>query len=48
MKTEEVKTLKVEFEGDDADKFKALVKKVNEQESKAGFNNSTLNADEKF
>lgn len=48
MKIEEIKTLKVEFEGEDADRFKAAIKKINEQESKAGFNNSALNTDEKI
>jgi hypothetical protein len=47
MKTEEIKTLKVELDGDDADRFKSAIKKVQEQESKAGFNNSVLNAEEK-
>ncbi len=48
MKTEEIKTLKVELEGDDSDKFKSAIKKIQEQESKAGFNNSVLTADEKI
>ena len=47
MKTEEIKTLKVEFNGDDADKFKSIVKKINTQEQKAGFTNTVLDADEK-
>ena len=47
MKTEEIKMLKIELEGKDADHFKAALKKINNEESRAGFNSSVLNADEK-
>jgi hypothetical protein len=48
METEEIKTVKVEFKGDEADKFKSLIKKINDQEGRAGFNNSVLDSDEKI
>lgn len=46
MDTEEIKSLKIEFKGEEADKFKSTVKKIYEETSRAGFNQSNLNADE--
>lgn len=47
MKTEEIKTIKVEFELHEADTFKSAIKKLNEETGKAGFNkNSDLNPEE--
>jgi hypothetical protein len=46
MKTEEIKMLKIEIDGSDADSFKTAIKKITEQETRAGFNSSVLNADE--
>lgn len=47
MKTEEIKTVKIEFDGEEADKFKSAIKKINEETGKAGFSkNIDLNADE--
>lgn len=46
MDTEEIKSLKIEFKGDEADKFKTAIKKVYEETSRAGFNSSSLNSDE--
>lgn len=46
MESEEIKTLKIEFKGDEADKFKSAIKKFHEDSSRTGFNNTTLNADE--
>jgi hypothetical protein len=47
MKTEEIKTVKIEFDGDEADKFKSAVKKLTNETGRAGFSkNSDLNADE--
>lgn len=47
MKTEEIKTLKIEFDGEDADKFKSAIKKIQSEESKCGFNSGVLNVEEK-
>lgn len=46
MDSEEIKTLKVEFKGDEADKFKSAIKKIYEETSKAGFTQSDLTGDE--
>ena len=47
MKTEEVKTTKVEFDGTEYDTFKSTVKKLTEETGKAGFSkNSDLNPEE--
>lgn len=46
MDSEEIKSLKIEFKGEEADRFKSTIKKVHEEISRAGFNNSTLNGDE--
>jgi hypothetical protein len=45
-KVEEVKNLKIELEGDDADKFKTAIKKIHTEHTRAGFNNTALNPDE--
>lgn len=47
MKTEEVKSVKIEFEGDEADKFKAAIKKIDIENKRIGFQNpSNLDANE--
>jgi hypothetical protein len=46
METEEIKSLKVEFKGEEADKFKTAIKKIHEDTSRAGFNNTSLSSDE--
>lgn len=47
MKTEEIKTIKIEFDGSEADTFKSAVKKLTDETGRAGFNkNSDLNAEE--
>lgn len=47
MRTEEIKTVKIEFEGDEADKFKSAIKKIDAETGRAGFSkNSDLNPDE--
>lgn len=47
MKTEEIRTIKIEFDGEEADKFKSAIKKINEESGKAGFSkNVDLTADE--
>jgi hypothetical protein len=47
MKTEEIKTVKIEFDGDEADQFKSAIKKINNETGRAGFSkNVDLNADE--
>lgn len=47
MKTEEVKTIKVEFEGTEYDTFKSAIKKVTSETGKAGFSkNSDLSPEE--
>lgn len=47
MKTEEVKTIKVEFEGTEYDTFKSAVKKITSETGKAGFSkNSDLSPTE--
>lgn len=45
MKTEEVKSIKIEFEGNEAEKFKSAIKKIETEVSKIGFGNS-LDGDE--
>ena len=47
MKTEEIKTIKVEFDGSEYDTFKSAVKKLNSETGKAGFSKkSDLNPEE--
>lgn len=47
MKTEEIKSVKVEFEGSEADTFKSAIKKLESESGKIGFSTrSDLNADE--
>lgn len=47
MTTEEIKSVKVQFDGDEADKFKSAIKKINDETGRAGFSkNSDLNAEE--
>ncbi len=47
MKTEEIKSIKIELEGSEADQFKAAIKKIDKENGKIGFaNSSDLNADE--
>lgn len=47
MKTEEIKTIKVEFEGTEYDTFKSAVRKINLEAGRAGFQkNSDLNPEE--
>ena len=46
MKTETINVLKIELEGDEADKFKTAIKKINEENQKAGFT-QIMNPDEK-
>ena len=47
MKTEEIKSIKIELEGSEADIFKSAVKKIDKENGKIGFaNSSDLNADE--
>lgn len=47
MKTEEIKTVKIEFDGEEADKFKSAIKKIDAEINKAGFSkNVDLSADE--
>lgn len=41
MKTEEVKTIKVEFEGPEFDAFKSAVKKITQETGRAGFSKNT-------
>ncbi len=47
MKTEEVKSIKIELEGDESDKFKSAIKKIDIENGKIGFvNSSNLSGDE--
>ena len=47
MKTEEVKSIKIELEGDEADRFKSAIKKIDKENGAIGFKNpSNLDADE--
>lgn len=47
MKAEEVKSIKIEFEGTEADSFKSAVKKLEKETSKIGFQQSLdMTADE--
>lgn len=47
MKTEEIKTVKVEFEQSEADTFKSAIKKLTSETGKAGFGkNSDLSPEE--
>jgi hypothetical protein len=46
MELEEIKSIKIEFKGEEADRFKTAIKKVHEDVSRAGFNNTTLSSDE--
>ena len=47
MKTEEVKSIKIELEGTEADTFKSAVKKIDKVNGEIGFQNKNeLNADE--
>ena len=47
MKIEESKQLKVKLKGSDSATFKSVLKKLNIEESRAGFKNSIFNDDEK-
>lgn len=47
MKTENIKVLKIELEGDESEQFKSAIKKINEENQKAGFT-QVMNADEKL
>jgi hypothetical protein len=46
MESEEIKSLKIEFKGEEADQFKKAIKKIHEDTSRAGFNNTSLTSDE--
>lgn len=47
MKTEEIKTIKVEFEGTEYDTFKSTIKKIQNETGRAGFTkNSDLTPEE--
>lgn len=46
MKTEEVKSIKVEFEGSEAYTFKSAIKKLEKENTKTGFNSTPLTSDE--
>lgn len=46
MKTEEVKSIKIEFEGGEADTFKSAIKKIEIENTKVGFQATILNSDE--
>lgn len=47
MKHEEIKSVKVEFEGGEADTFKSAIKKLESESGKAGFSkNSDLSPEE--
>jgi hypothetical protein len=47
MKTEEIKSIKIELEGEEADKFKSAIKKIDQENGRIGFGNSAdLNSDE--
>ncbi len=46
MKVEEVKSIKIEYEGGDIDTFKSTIDKVHAESAKAGFG-SSFTADEK-
>lgn len=45
MKTEEIKSVKVEFESSEADQFKSAIKKIDSEAGRIGFG-SVLSADE--
>lgn len=47
MKTEEIKSIKIEFEGSESDKFKSAIKKIDIENGRIGFSNSSdLDAEE--
>lgn len=47
MKTEEIKSIKIELEGTEADQFKSAIKKIDKENGRIGFSNpSDLDADE--
>lgn len=46
MKTEEVKSIKIEFEGPEADNFKSAIKKIEQENTRVGFQASSLTGDE--
>jgi len=47
MKTEEVKSIKIELEGKESDRFKSAIKKIDAENGRIGFlNPSDLDADE--
>ena len=46
MKIEESKNLKIKLKGDDADKFKAAIKKIADNDRAIGFDNKALTPDE--
>lgn len=45
MKTEKIKSVKVEFEGEEVDTLKSLISKVTEEATKTGFQ-KTFNSEE--
>lgn len=47
MKTEEIKSTKIELEGTESDQFKSAIKKIDTVNGQAGFkNHADLNIDE--
>lgn len=46
MKTEEVRSIKIEFEGVEADNFKSAIKKIEQENTRVGFQASNLSGDE--
>lgn len=47
MKIEEIKSIKIEISDSDSDHFKSAIKKLSEENKRAGFTASILNSDEK-
>ena len=45
MKTEQIKSVKVEFEGDEVDTLKSVISKMTEEATKTGFQ-KTFNTEE--
>lgn len=46
VNTKEIKSITIEFSGEEVDRIKSTIKKVNEETSSIGFKNTQLNADE--
>lgn len=46
MKSEEIKTLKLELEGSESDDFKSAIKKLHSENTKAGFKATILTPEE--